>query len=134
MTSHKKRLGREVYMLTVLKGRETFRKSKDGEFVSCVRVPYRGLKIIDVIERNGPSKNSVAFEPGDLEVDFVSFFSTFWRAPKGCFRTRRGAPLDAPTRVQDHVRNTKCGCSRCEDARGFPKREKVVCITYRLEH
>ena len=77
MTSHKKRLGREVYMLTALKGPGTFRKSRDGEFVSCVRVPYRGLKIIDVIERNGPSKNSVAFEPGDLEVDFVCVFPTF---------------------------------------------------------
>ena len=30
-----------------------------------------------VIERNRPPKNSVAFEPGDLEVDFVCFFQCF---------------------------------------------------------
>ena len=47
-----------------------------GEFVSLVSVPFPGLKIIDVIERNGLSKNSVAFEPGDLEVDFVCVFPT----------------------------------------------------------
>ena len=60
-----------------------------GEFVSLASVRFQGVKIIDVIERNRPPKSSVAFEPGDLEVGFVSFFSTFWRVPKGCFRTRR---------------------------------------------
>ena len=41
---------------------------------------FKALKTIDVIERNGPPKNSVALEPGDLEVDFVPVFSdTFAR-------------------------------------------------------
>ena len=47
------------------------------EFVSLVSVPFQSLKTIDIIERNGLPKNSVAFEPGDLEVDFVCFPNTF---------------------------------------------------------
>ena len=50
------------------------------EFVSLVSVRFQGLKTIDVIERNGPPKNSVALEPGDLEVDFVRFFPILLRA------------------------------------------------------
>ena len=55
------------------------------EFVSLVSVRFQGVKTIDVIERNRPPKNSVAFEPGDLEVDFVLFFSMFWGRQKGVF-------------------------------------------------
>ena len=50
------------------------------EFVSLVSVRFQGLKTIDVIERNGLPKNSVALEPGDLEVDFVCVFPTLLRA------------------------------------------------------
>ena len=49
------------------------------EFVSLVSVRFQGLKTIDVIERNGLPKNSVAFEPGDLEVNFVCVFPTLLR-------------------------------------------------------
>ena len=45
------------------------------EFVPLVSLRFQGVKTIDVIERNRPPKNSVALEPGDLEVDFVRFFS-----------------------------------------------------------
>ena len=55
------------------------------EFVSLVSVRFQGVKTIDVIERNGLPKNSVALEPGDLEVDFVRFFSMFWGRHKGVF-------------------------------------------------
>ena len=79
------------------------------EFVSLVSVRFQGVKTIDVIERNRLPKNSVAFEPGDLEVDFVcvfptllraifSFFkgaATFWRRPKRVF-----APAGALTGPQ----------------------------------
>ena len=53
-----------------------FFEEQCGEFVSLVSVPFQGLKTIDVIERHGLPKNSVAFEPGDLEVDFVCVFPT----------------------------------------------------------
>ena len=45
------------------------------EFVPLVSLRFQGVKTIDVIERNRPPKNSVALEPGDLEVDFVPVFS-----------------------------------------------------------
>ena len=77
------------------------------EFVSLVSVRFQGVKTIDVIERNRPPKNSVALEPGDLEVDFVPFFSMFLGWQKRRFRTCRGAPSDAPTRVQDHFASGK---------------------------
>ena len=51
-----------------------------NEFVSLVSVRFEGVKTIDVIERNRLPKNSVAFEPGDLEVDFVCVFPTLLRA------------------------------------------------------
>ena len=113
-----------------------------GAFVSPASVRFQGVKIIDVIERNRPPKSSVAFEPGDLEVDSVSFFSTFWGATRGCFRTRRGVPSDAPIRVQDHVRGKQVCMFEarrrtrlCEDVRGFPKQGKVVVfISYLSEH
>ena len=41
------------------------------EFVPLVSLRFQGVKTIDVIERNALPKNSVALEPGDLEVDFV---------------------------------------------------------------
>ena len=47
------------------------------EFVSLVGVRFQGVNTIDVIERNRPPKSSVAFEPGDFEVDFVRFFPYF---------------------------------------------------------
>ena len=50
------------------------------EFVPLGSVRFQGLKTIDVIERNGPPKNSVALEPGDLEVDFVRFFPILLRS------------------------------------------------------
>ena len=62
------------------------------EFVSLVSVRFQGLKTIDVIERNALPKNSVALEPGDLEVDFVRFFFNVLGATKKGFRTCRGAP------------------------------------------
>ena len=65
------------------------------EFVSLVSVHFQGLKTIDVIKRNGLPKNSVAFEPGDLEVDFVRFCSMFWGRQRGVF-----APAGALTGPQ----------------------------------
>ena len=53
---------------------------KAMKFVSLVSVRFQGLKTIDVIERNGLPKNSVALEPGDLEVDFVCVSPTLLRA------------------------------------------------------
>ena len=50
------------------------------EFVSLVSARFQGLKTIDVIERNALPKNSVALEPGDLEVDFVCVSPTLLRA------------------------------------------------------
>ena len=50
------------------------------EFVPLVSLRFQGVKTIDVIERNRPPKNSVALEPGDLEVDFVRFFPILLRA------------------------------------------------------
>ena len=49
------------------------------EFVSLVSVRFHGVKTIDVIERNRLPKNSVAFEPGDLEVDFICVFPILLR-------------------------------------------------------
>ena len=60
------------------------------EFVPLGSVRFQGLKTIDVIERNGPPKNSVALEPGDLEVDFVRFFPIFLRAIFPFFRGGAG--------------------------------------------
>ena len=53
------------------------------EFVTLASVRFQGVKTIDVIERNRLPKNSVAFEPGDLEVDYVRFFSMFGGRQKG---------------------------------------------------
>ena len=44
------------------------------EFVPLVSLRFQGVKIIDVIKRNRPPKNSMALEPGDLEVDFPKCF------------------------------------------------------------
>ena len=55
------------------------------EFVPLVSLRFQGVKTIDVIERNRPPKNSVALEPGDLEVDFVPFFSMFLVGQKKAF-------------------------------------------------
>ena len=41
-----------------------------------VSLRFQCGETIDVIERNALPKNSVAFEPGDLEVDFVCVFPT----------------------------------------------------------
>ena len=60
------------------------------EFVSLVSVRFQGLKTIDVIERNALPKNSVALEPGDLEVDFVCVFPTLLRAIFPFLRGRGG--------------------------------------------
>ena len=57
------------------------------EFVPLVSLRFQGVKTIDVIERNRPPKNSVALEPGDLEVDFVCVFPTLLRT---CFSFFRG--------------------------------------------
>ena len=54
------------------------------EFVSLVSVRFQNVKTNDIIERNRLPKNSVAFEPGDLEVDFVRLFSMFWG--RQCFQ------------------------------------------------
>ena len=56
------------------------------EFVPLVSLRFQGVKTIDVIERNRPPKNSVALEPGDLEVDFVRFFPILLRAIFSFFR------------------------------------------------
>ena len=72
------------------------------EFVPLVSLRFQGVETIDVIERNRPPKNSVALEPGDLEVDFVPFFSMFLGGQKWRFRTCRGAPSDSSTLVQVH--------------------------------
>ena len=105
--AQKTTLARSAYRSDVEKTSKSL-EERCGEFASLASVRPQGVKIIDVIERNRPPKSSVAFEPGDLGVDLVSFFSTFWRAPKGCFCTRRGVPLEAQSGVQDRVRNTEC--------------------------
>ena len=64
------------------------------EFVPPVSLRFQGVKTIDVIERNRPPKNSVALEPGDLEVDFVLFFPILLRAIFPFFRG--GVPQEAP--------------------------------------
>ena len=57
--------------------------------VPLVSLRFQGVKTIDVIERNRPPKNSVALEPGDLEVDFVCVFPTLLRAIFSFFRGGR---------------------------------------------
>ena len=73
------------------------------EFVSLVSVRFQGVKTIDVIERNGLPKNSVALEPGELEVDFACVFSTFSWAHKGVF-----GPAGAST-MPPNYRTDSCG-------------------------
>ena len=60
------------------------------EFVPLVSLRFQGVKTIDVIEESRPPKNSVAFEPGDLEVDFVCIFSILVRAIFSVFGEARG--------------------------------------------
>ena len=60
------------------------------EFVPLVSLRFQGVKTIDVIERNALPKNSVALEPGDLEVDFVCVFPTLLRAIFPFLRGRGG--------------------------------------------
>ena len=71
------------------------------EFVPLVSLRFQGVKTIDVIERNRPPKNSVALEPGDLEVDFVRFFPILLRTIFPFFRG--GAATSVRAR---HLRNT----------------------------
>ena len=66
------------------------------EFVPLGSVRFQGLKTIDVIERNGPPKNSVALEPGDLEVDFVRFFPILLRTIFPFFRGGQGGGAKMP--------------------------------------
>ena len=61
-----------------------------GEVVPLVSLRFQGVKTIDVIEESRPPKNSVAFEPGDLEVDFVCIFSILLRAICSVFGEARG--------------------------------------------
>ena len=51
-----------------------------GEFVPLVSLRFQGVKTIDVIEQKRHPKNSVALEPGDLEVDFVCISPILLRA------------------------------------------------------
>ena len=60
------------------------------EFVPLVSLRFQGVNTIDVIERNRHPKNSVALEPGDLEVDFVCVFPTLLRAIFPFLRGRGG--------------------------------------------
>ena len=82
-----------------------------GEVVPLVSLRFRGVKIIDVIEESRPPKNSVAFEPGDLEVDFVCIFSIFLRAIFQ-FLVRgegsRGAPLGARQQGSQRMSRDTC--------------------------
>ena len=57
-----------------------------GAFVPLVSLRFQGVKTIDVIERNRLPKNSVAFESGDLEVDFIYVFPILSRANFPFFR------------------------------------------------
>ena len=66
------------------------------EFVPLVSPRFQGVKTIDVIERNRPPKNSVALEPGDLEVDFVRIFPILLRAMFSFFGEGRRAPNSGP--------------------------------------
>ena len=59
------------------------------EFVPLVSLRCQGVNIIDVIERNRPPENSVALEPGDLEVDFVRVLPILLRAIFSFFRGGR---------------------------------------------
>ena len=63
------------------------------EFVPLVSLRFQGVKTIDVIEESRPAKNSVAFEPGDLEVDFVWFFSMFWG--RQCPKSKNNCSLNS---------------------------------------
>ena len=66
------------------------------EFVPLVSLRFQGVKTIDVIERNRPPKNSVALEPGDLEVDFVCVFPIRLRAMFSFFGEGNRAPNSGP--------------------------------------
>ena len=66
------------------------------EFVSLVSVRFQSVKTIDFIERNRLPKNSVAFEPGDLEVDFVRFFPILLRTVFSFFRGGGGDLSSGP--------------------------------------
>ena len=95
MTSHKKTtLARSAHQNNSERTSKLLEEQCD-EYVSLVSVRFQGLKTIDVIERNGLPKNSVALEPGDLEVGFVLFFPMFWGRQKGVF-----APAGALTGLQ----------------------------------
>ena len=61
-----------------------------GEVVPLVSLRFQGVKTIDVIEESRPPKNSVALEPGDLEVDFVCIFSILLRTICSIFGEARG--------------------------------------------
>ena len=67
-----------------------------GEFVPLVSLRFQGVKTIDVIKRNRPPKNSVALEPGDLEVDFVCVFLVLSRAIFSFFRGGGGDLSSGP--------------------------------------
>ena len=73
------------------------------EFVPLVSLRFQGVKTIDVIERNRPPKNSVALEPGDLEVDFVCVFPTLLRAIFPFFLGGRGEGGVATLTVHWHT-------------------------------
>ena len=76
---------------------------------------FQGVKIIDVIERNRLPKNGVAFEPGDVEVDFACVFPTFLWArekvfgPAGASTMPPGPPLC--TRIIARIPVGLCGWS-----------------------
>ena len=56
-----------------------------GAIVVLLSLGFQGVKIIDVIEESPLGKSSVAFESGDVEVDFVRFFPIHLRAIFGVF-------------------------------------------------
>ena len=67
------------------------------EFVPLVSLRFQGVNIIDVIERNRPPENSVALEPGDLEVDFVRVLPILLRTIFPLFKGGGGRPF-GPTK------------------------------------
>ena len=69
------------------------------EFVPLVSLRFQGVKTIDVIERNRPPKNSVALEPGDLEVDFVCVFLTLLRTIFPFLKGRGGGGIQESGRI-----------------------------------
>ena len=60
---------------------------------------FQGLKTIDVFERNALPKNSVALEPGDLEVYFVCVFPTLLRTIFPFLRGRGGGGIQESGRI-----------------------------------